>query len=113
VRHISDRVAVMYLGRIVEVGTVDAVFGDPRHPYTEALLSAIPIPDPKAERARERIIMRGDVPTPTDDAAGCPFVTRCHLHVTLAADQQTRCIAETPELVGKGDADQRNACHFR
>jgi peptide/nickel transport system ATP-binding protein len=113
VRHISDRVAVMYLGRIVEAGTVDAVFGNPRHPYTEALLSAIPIPDPKAERARERIILRGDVPTPTDDAAGCPFLTRCHLHVTLPADQRTRCIAETPALVGKGDADQRNACHFR
>ncbi len=77
VRHISDRVAVMYLGRIVEIGTVDAVFGDPRHPYTEALLSAIPIPDPMVERTRKRIILRGDVPTPIGEAVGCPFVCRC------------------------------------
>jgi peptide/nickel transport system ATP-binding protein len=113
VRHISDRVAVMYLGRIVEIGPVDDVFDDPRHPYTEALLSAIPIPDPKAERARERIILRGDLPTPTGDAGGCPFVSRCPLHGTLAADQRMRCTAETPALHGEGDADHRNACHFR
>jgi peptide/nickel transport system ATP-binding protein len=113
VRHIADRVAVMYLGRIVEIGAVDDVFGNPRHPYTEALLSAIPIPDPKAERARERIILRGDLPRPTGDVEGCPFVSRCPLHVTLAADERRRCIAETPALVRKGDAAQPSACHFR
>jgi peptide/nickel transport system ATP-binding protein len=113
VRHICDRVAVMYLGKIVEIGAVDDVFGDPRHPYTEALLSAIPIPDPKAERARERIVLRGDLPAPTGDAEGCPFVSRCPLHVTLAPDQRRRCTAEIPALVGMGDADQRSACHFR
>ena len=73
VRHIADRVAVMYLGRVVEHGDVDAVFGDPRHPYTQALLSAIPLPDPVAERTRERILLTGDLPSPTDDSPGCRF----------------------------------------
>jgi peptide/nickel transport system ATP-binding protein len=113
VRHISDRVAVMYLGRIVEIGAVDEVFDNPQHPYTQALLSAIPVPDPVVERTRERIILRGELPSPTDSTPGCRFVSRCPLHVTLDVAQQARCTSETPELTGSGDTGQRNACHFR
>ena len=83
VRHVADRVAVMYLGRIVEIGAVDEVFGDPRHPYTEALLSAVPVPDPQVERTRARVLLRGELPSPTDPSPGCRFVSRCPLHLTL------------------------------
>ncbi|MGH3855381.1 MAG: dipeptide ABC transporter ATP-binding protein [Pseudonocardiaceae bacterium] len=113
VRHISDRVAVMYLGRIVEIGAVDEVFDNPRHPYTQALLSAIPIPDPVVERTRERIILLGDLPSPTDSAPGCRFASRCPLHVTLDVTQRARCTGETPELKEKPNIDHRNTCHFR
>jgi peptide/nickel transport system ATP-binding protein len=113
VRQISDRVAVMYLGRIVEIGAVDEVFDNPQHPYTQALLSAIPVPDPVVERTRERIILRGDLPSPTSSADGCRFVSRCPLHLTLDVAQRARCTGETPELSAEGDADHRNACHFR
>ncbi len=95
VRHISDRVAVMYLGRIVEIGAVDDVFDNPQHPYTQALLSAIPVPDPKVERTRERVILHGDLPSPTDAAPGCRFVSRCPLHLTLDDAQRARCVGET------------------
>jgi peptide/nickel transport system ATP-binding protein len=97
----------------VEVGAVDEVFSDPRHPYTQALLSAIPVPDPVAERTRERIVLRGELPSPTESAPGCRFVSRCPLHVTLDATQRARCISETPALTGPRDTDHRNACHFR
>ncbi|MDT7712584.1 MAG: glutathione transport system ATP-binding protein, partial [Pseudonocardiales bacterium] len=113
VRQISDRVAVMYLGRIVEIGAVDEVFDNPQHPYTQALLSAIPVPDPVVERTRQRIILHGDLPSPTDSAPGCRFVSRCPLHLTLDVAQRARCTSETPELTGRGGTDQRNACHFR
>ena len=113
VRHISDRVAVMYLGRIVEIGSVDDLFDDPQHPYTQALLSAVPVPDPEIERHRERVVLRGDLPSPTDPVQGCAFVTRCPLHITLDDDQRARCLAEPPELSGPEGADHRNACHFR
>ncbi|MGQ0719730.1 MAG: dipeptide ABC transporter ATP-binding protein [Pseudonocardiales bacterium] len=113
VRHIADRVAVMYLGRIVEVGAVDQVFDHPQHPYTEALLSAIPVPDPQVERARKRVVLRGDLPSPTDSTPGCRFVSRCPLHLTLNDAQRARCTDETPRLTGGGVSDQRNACHFR
>jgi glutathione transport system ATP-binding protein len=112
VRHISDRVAVMYLGRIVEIGTTDEVFDNPRHPYTRALLSAIPLPDPQAERTRHRILLRGDLPSPTDDRPGCRFVSRCPLHQTLGEAQQARCRDETPDLTGREGLDHRDACHF-
>ena len=113
VRHVADRVAVMYLGRIVEIGTVDEVFGDPRHPYTQALLSAVPTPDPQAERTRARVLLRGELPSPTDPSPGCRFVSRCPLHLTLDETGRDRCRSETPALTGAGTVDHRTACHFR
>lgn len=113
VRHIADRVAVMYLGRFVEYGDIDSIFENPQHPYTQALLSAIPVPDPVVERGRERILLTGDLPSPIDDSPGCRFVSRCPLFVTLPEQDQSRCRGETPELTGKEAVDHTNACHFR
>jgi peptide/nickel transport system ATP-binding protein len=112
VRHIADRIGVMYLGKFVEYGEVDAVFEDPQHPYTAALLSAIPLPDPVKERTRERILLTGDLPSPTDNSPGCRFVSRCQLHQSLEPDRQARCWDETPTLTGV-DGVHVNACHWR
>lgn len=112
VRHIADRVAVMYLGKFVEYGDIDRVFDDPQHPYTEALLSAIPVPDPVKERTRDRILLTGDLPSPTDDSPGCPFVSRCPLYQTLPESDRVRCRQETPLLTGE-EGVHTNACHFR
>ena len=101
---ISDRIAVMYLGRIVEIGSRQAIFGDPRHPYTEALLSAVPVPDP-ARRGRSRIVLTGDVPSPSNPPKGCHFHPRC----PLAED---RCRAEAPVLRA-GAGGHAVACHLR
>ena len=108
VEHISDRVAVMYLGRIAEVAGRERIFEAPEHPYTRALLSAIPIPDP--ELGRERVILRGDVPSPVNPPAGCRFNPRCPLRAEL--DMPVRCAEEVPAL---NDVDGRHqvACHFR
>ncbi|MPV36935.1 ABC transporter ATP-binding protein [Georgenia subflava] len=111
VRHIANRVAVMYLGRIVEVGEVDKVFEQPTHPYTQALLSAIPIPDPALERKRERIILSGDLPSPANPPSGCRFRTRCPKFLTLSEGEQSRCISEDPPLYPMG-TDQKSACHY-
>jgi peptide/nickel transport system ATP-binding protein len=111
IRHIADRVAVMYLGKIAEIGAVGTVFSNPAHPYTQALLSAIPLPDPVAERHRERIILTGDLPNPADPPSGCRFRTRCFTFTTLAADQRTRCVEQEP-LRTKHDGDHEVACHF-
>ena len=98
VRHIADRVAVMYLGRIVEIGDVDAVFDSPTHPYTQALLSAVPIPDPEKERTRIRIILKGDLPSPLERPSGCRFRTRCPKFLTLTEIEQQRCVDDDPTL---------------
>ena len=111
VRHIANRVAVMYLGRIVELGDVDDVFDRPAHPYTQALLSAIPLPDPHRERERKRIVLEGDLPSPADPPSGCRFRTRCPLFATLPADRAQRCIDEDPGLYEQG-RDHGAACHW-
>jgi peptide/nickel transport system ATP-binding protein len=98
VRQMADNVAVMYLGRIVEVGRVADVFARPHHPYTQALMSAVPIPDPAAERSRKRILLDGDLPSPTDEISGCRFHSRCPLFKVLDPSLQQRCLTEDPQL---------------
>ncbi|MGH3973056.1 MAG: dipeptide ABC transporter ATP-binding protein [Pseudonocardiaceae bacterium] len=114
VRHIADRVAVMYLGKIVEIGPVESVYNVPQHPYTQALLSAIPIPDPAKERVRERILLTGDLPSPADAPSGCRFRTRCLRYAALAPELKLRCEQEEParEQRGKSEAGHEAACHY-
>ncbi|HEX5493401.1 MAG TPA: dipeptide ABC transporter ATP-binding protein [Mycobacteriales bacterium] len=107
IRHVSDRIAVMYLGQIVEIGPTDSVLNHPRHPYTAALLSAVPVPDPERAEERQRIILTGDVPSPVNPPAGCRFHLRC-------PKAQTRCASGMPDLApAPGDAPGHPvACFF-
>ncbi|WP_329122560.1 ABC transporter ATP-binding protein [Streptomyces sp. NBC_01465] len=113
VRHIADRVSVVYLGRTVEAGAVDAVFERPQHPYTQALLSAVPLLDPDLERERQRtrILLAGDPPSPTRRYEGCRFRGRCPVFAELGEEERERCASEVPLPVERG-ADHVAACHF-
>src|SRR5512132_2330947 len=104
VRHVSDRVAVMYLGKVVELADAKRLYAEPKHPYSGALLSAVPVPDPDRVRERERVILAGDVPSPIDPPSGCRFHPRC-------PKAQERCVHEEPPLERKASGDLA-ACHF-
>jgi oligopeptide transport system ATP-binding protein len=105
VKHISDRVAVMYLGKIVEISDRKGLYDEPRHPYTVSLLSAIPIPDPEKERQRSRIVLAGDVPSPANPPQGCSFHTRC-------PRAQEFCVQHEPDLMEQDGEAHRAACFF-
>ena len=107
VRHISDRVGVMYLGKMAELGDEDQVYSRPTHPYTQALLSAVPVPDPTLREKREQIVLKGDVPSPANPPSGCRFRTRCF-------KAQDKCKVDVPELILRPDGLDRHlsACHF-
>jgi oligopeptide transport system ATP-binding protein len=105
VRHISDRVMVMYLGKAVELGNEDQIYGGPTHPYTQALLSAVPVPDQRMKGRRDHIVLEGDVPSPANPPSGCRFRTRCWKAEDI-------CAQEEPLLQVRDTSDHPSACHF-
>lgn len=109
VQHVADDIAVMYLGSVVESGPVETVFASPQHPYTQALLSAVPIPDPAVERSRKRIVLQGELPSPANPPSGCRFHNRCHVRETLSPELAARCASERPANVPSGAGTV--ACH--
>ena len=112
VRHISDRVAVMYLGKFIEIGSRTDVYERPTHPYTQALLSAVPVPDPRRQRVRRRIVLEGDVPSPSNPPSGCRFRTRCQVFANeLSESERQACINEEPALIDRGHGHP-SACHY-
>jgi len=111
IRHIADRVVVMYLGRIVETAPVEQLFTKAAHPYTQALISAIPVPDPRKERERRRILLTGDVPSPVNPPSGCRFRTRCPKFLQLTQAEQGKCVNEQPALIDRGIGHPA-ACHY-
>ncbi|MEE1295946.1 MAG: ABC transporter ATP-binding protein [Bifidobacterium sp.] len=115
IRHISTQVSVMYLGHIVETGDTSTVFDMPLHPYTKALLSAVPVPDPEIERTRHRIVLQGDLPSPAAEIKGCPFASRCPLRASLPKDKQVLCDTVPPKLApfdGPEAPGSQVACHY-
>ncbi|MFJ9849644.1 ABC transporter ATP-binding protein [Streptomyces sp. NPDC101150] len=112
VRHISDRVAVMYLGRLAETGTDEQIYEHPTHPYTQALLSAVPVPDPDARERRERILLAGDVPSPANPPSGCRFRTRCWKAQPLCAEVVPPLEVPAEFRDAEGPAKHPSACHF-
>ncbi|MGI8882262.1 MAG: ABC transporter ATP-binding protein [Jatrophihabitans sp.] len=111
VRHISDRVAVMYLGKIMELADRDELYSAPMHPYTHALMSAVPVPDPRKEARRDRVLLVGDLPSPINPPSGCVFHTRCPKFKLLDSASQERCVTQVPELEVKRPGHFA-ACHF-
>jgi oligopeptide transport system ATP-binding protein len=107
VRHLSDRIAVMYLGKIVETAGRNDIYDHPQHPYTRALLSSIPVPDPSVERGRAPILLKGEIPSPVNPPSGCRFHTRCPI-----ARAPGICSEQEPRLEPHGEPDQVAACHF-
>lgn len=105
VEFISDRLAVMYLGKVAEIGPRDSLFADPQHPYTQSLLSAAPVPDPDPQRHRQRIVLRGELPNPADPPSGCTFRTRCPIAEDI-------CSAKVPALLDRKTHGQGVSCHF-
>jgi oligopeptide/dipeptide ABC transporter ATP-binding protein len=104
IRFIADRVAVMYLGKLVEVGPTATLFAEPMHPYTEALMSAVAIPEPDLREKRRPIILEGEIPSPRNPPPGCPFHTRC-------SHREARCSVEAPTLTDAGEPGHVVACH--
>jgi oligopeptide/dipeptide ABC transporter ATP-binding protein len=107
VRHVSDRIAVMYLGKIVEIGGRDDIYRAPMHPYTQALLSAVPIESPNQRGKRSRIVLEGDVPSPANPPSGCRFRTRCWKAQEICSEQEPPLVAHDPAR-----PELLSACHF-